>query len=558
MRLTLKLKLAATFLVILGSSVVAMTLALADMSALGDRLRTIITYDARAVQLSEAIMTESVRLQHDVREYVMVTDDIEREAIRGRLAEHRSSHDAMVAEMATLSSATEEAALQRYVSLFNALSEVNDRAIALVDADQAQAATRLLTREGMQVWAEMESGFESIVEDRIAVMNGAEAEANESFEHTRLILLSLTIGAAVIGALGAIWVTLSIAGGLKRAIDLAQRVSEGDLSTSVALRGNDEITDLIRAQTQMVEKLRLVVGEVSAGSSNVASGAGQLAATAEQLSQGATEQASSTEEASSAMEQMTANIKQTASNAGETEIMAQRSAEDARASGRAVADAVKAMKTIAQRILVVQEIARQTDLLALNAAVEAARAGEHGRGFAVVASEVRKLAERSQQAAGEISGLSADTVKAAEDAGRMLEGLVPDIEKTALLVSQISGASQELATGATQVNLAIQQLDKVTQENTSASEEMSSTAEELAAQADTLRTAIAFFQLAAGAPVQASAAPARKPSAKTARKPARGASMARSARSSGGFDFDMQLSEDELDAQFVRSSRSAA
>ncbi len=182
------------------------------------------------------------------------------------------------------------------------------------------------------------------------------------------------------------------------------------------------------------------------------------------------------------MEEMAGNIKQNAESAGQTEKIARQSADDAKRSGEAVGKAVSAMQTIAEKILIVQEIARQTDLLALNAAVEAARAGEHGKGFAVVASEVRKLAERSQHAAQEISGLSGETVKAAQAAGEMLTRLVPDIQRTAELVADISVASREQNVGASQINQAIQQLDKVTQQNTSAAEELSSTAEELASQ----------------------------------------------------------------------------
>jgi methyl-accepting chemotaxis protein len=195
------------------------------------------------------------------------------------------------------------------------------------------------------------------------------------------------------------------------------------------------------------------------------------------------------------MEQMAANIKQNADNAAQTEKIARQSSKDAEASGEAVNRAVAAMRTIAEKISIVQEIARQTDLLALNAAVEAARAGEHGKGFAVVASEVRKLAERSQSAAAEISAMSTDTVQAAQAAGEMLARLVPDIRKTAELVSEITAACREQDIGASQINEAIQQLDKVTQQNASASEEMAATSEELAAQSEELQTSIAFFRV---------------------------------------------------------------
>jgi methyl-accepting chemotaxis protein len=245
----------------------------------------------------------------------------------------------------------------------------------------------------------------------------------------------------------------------------------------------------------MIERLRGVVADALSAADNVSSGSQELSSSSEQVSQGASEQAASAEEASASMEEMAANIKQNADNAAQTEKIARQSAKDAEASGEAVSRAVEAMRTIAQKIGIVQEIARQTDLLALNAAVEAARAGEHGKGFAVVASEVRKLAERSQSAAAEISAMSSDTVTAAQDAGDMLGRLVPDIRKTAELVSEISAACREQDIGAAQINEAIQQLDKVTQQNAGASEQMSATSEELASQAEELQTSIAFFKV---------------------------------------------------------------
>jgi methyl-accepting chemotaxis protein len=195
------------------------------------------------------------------------------------------------------------------------------------------------------------------------------------------------------------------------------------------------------------------------------------------------------------MEEMAANIKQNSDNAQQTEKIAIKSAEDAREGGKAVAETVGAMKEIAGKISIIEEIARQTNLLALNAAIEAARAGEHGKGFAVVASEVRKLAERSQTAAGEINKLSATSVQIAEKAGEMLARIVPDIQKTADLVQEINAASNEQSSGAGQINKAIQQLDQVIQRNASASEEMASTSAELLSQAEQLQSTIAFFRI---------------------------------------------------------------
>ena len=208
----------------------------------------------------------------------------------------------------------------------------------------------------------------------------------------------------------------------------------------------------------------------------------------------ASAQAAAAEEASASMEQMASIIKQNADNALQTDKIANKSAADAKESGRSVLEAVTAMKDIAGKISIIEEIARQTNLLALNAAIEAARAGEHGKGFAVVAAEVRKLAERSQRAAGEINRLSDTTVNVSEKSGTMLEKLVPNIQRTAELVQEISAASKEQDAGSEQINKALVQLEKVIHQNASASEEMAATTEELTGQSEQLVTALSFFR----------------------------------------------------------------
>ncbi len=232
------------------------------------------------------------------------------------------------------------------------------------------------------------------------------------------------------------------------------------------------------------------LGDVKVVADNVASASQQLSSSAEEMSQGASEQAAAVEESSASVEQMSATIRQNSENAQETENIAQSTAKDAEESGGAVESTVNAMRHIADKISIIEEIARQTNLLALNAAIEAARAGEHGKGFAVVAAEVRKLAERSQRAAAEISELSASSVQVADKAGTMLNKILPDIQRTATLVQEISAASIEQNAGTEQINKGMQQLDTVIQQNSSSSEEMAATAEEMSAQAAELQATI--------------------------------------------------------------------
>jgi methyl-accepting chemotaxis protein len=282
-----------------------------------------------------------------------------------------------------------------------------------------------------------------------------------------------------------------MAASLREVAELAVEISTGNLRVAVAPRSEED--EMMHALDRMVGQLTLVAQSVRTSSDHISSGTGMLSVAAQSLSEGAAEQAASAEEAASSVEEMAANIRQNSDNALETEKIAIQGAKDAQEGGEAVADTVSAMKDIAARINIIEEIARQTNLLALNAAIEAARAGEHGKGFAVVAAEVRKLAERSQKAAGEINDLSTSSVEVAEKASTLLGVIVPNIQKTAELVQEIAAASKEQDAGAEQINSSIQQLDRVIQQNSSAAEEMASTTESLSLQADQLQQAVAFF-----------------------------------------------------------------
>jgi len=343
----------------------------------------------------------------------------------------------------------------------------------------------------------------------------------------------------------------------------AEEIANGNLT--VALRERSPQDKLMQALSSMVEGLTRTVSDIRSIAGEVAAASQSISTASVQVSKGASSQAAAAEEASSSMEEMVSNIKQNADNAQQTDKIANKSAKDAQESGKSVLEAVAAMKEIANKISIIEEIARQTNLLALNAAIEAARAGEHGKGFAVVAAEVRKLAERSQKAAGEINQLSATTLRVSEKSGEMLEKLVPDIQRTAELVQEISAASKEQDTGAEQINKALQQLEQVIQQNASASEEMASTTEELTGQSDQLVSALSFFNTGdeedvrarkpAAKPVRTaspSSVRAAKPAGHSAAKPGSKGSGERTPASRSGVNLRLNDKHDDLDSEFER------
>ena len=393
-----------------------------------------------------------------------------------------------------------------------AFFEVRDtRLIPAARRGDAKVVSELLSGELSELFEKHRVAIDSAV----VLANAWAASTEQDASNIVSIRSRMLVVVFAVTLLAVILLSFFTSRGVLRAVAelsrVAKSVGERDLTQRVTLSGNDELTGLGKAVNAMINDLHGVVADIRTSADALSGASSQVASTAQSLSQGTSEQAASVEETTASLEQMSASITQNADNSRTTEQTAVKGAQDAQESGRVAAETTTAMKTIAQKISIIEDIAYQTNLLALNAAIEAARAGEHGKGFAVVATEVRKLAERSQSAANEISGLAVSSVSVAERSGTLLADLVPAIKKTAELVQEVAAASREQSSGVTQINQAMSQVDQVTQRTASAAEELASTAEEMSAQAETLLQLVGLFRIAGNA---AHAAPAKPAAAK--------------------------------------------
>lgn len=487
-RLILNIVLSAA---ILAALIIIFTVGLRNLTALQDRGA------GRAENSMQAIDAANI----GARLYQIAADAV----INRNLDETRKDWAAMKADslgqLETLRSAADtdevrqkvEAAGQALES-FNSIFET--RMMPLLTGGNAtetqiRAVDDLLDEQAALIRSNLEA---------VSKIERADAQAADVlFDETgrTMLVRVLLIGIAMFVALAAIsiWILLSVTRPLRTAVEVAERLAAGDLTVHIAAHGRDETGLLLASMQAMVEKFAEIIGAVRNSADGLASASEEVSATAQSLSQGASEQAASVEESSASIEQMVASINQNCENAGITDDIAAKASTEAVTGGAAVAKTVLAMRQIAAQIGIIDDIAYQTNLLALNAAIEAARAGDQGKGFAVVAGEVRKLAERSQVAAKQIAEVAGESVELAEQAGQLLDAMVPGIQKTSSLVQEIAAASGEQASGTRQLSTSINQLSQSTQQNAAASEQLAATSEELSSQAQKLQRTMEFFRV---------------------------------------------------------------
>ncbi|MDH2435423.1 methyl-accepting chemotaxis protein [Pokkaliibacter sp. MBI-7] len=467
-----------------------------------------------ALRGMESAAKDQIRLMY---KHILTPDDQGMKSIDDELAQtEKSLATATEDYRALLSNDDDKKMLEKDLADLAAFKDVRERVLRLSRGNQTDAARDLILANSAIINT-LTSDFEAHVKFNADL--GDDGTANAQAQ-----LTSATITSAIVSVVTILLISLigffitrnllrQLGGEPAYAAEMVSLIAAGDLTVSVTTK-NGDTSSMLGAIKLMVEKLAQIIGDVRSNADALSSASEQISATAQSMSQGASAQAASVEETSASMEQMSASIAQNTENAKVTDGMASKASREADEGGQAVKDTVTAMKTIADKISIVDDIAYQTNLLALNAAIEAARAGEHGKGFAVVAAEVRKLAERSQVAAQEISEVARSSVSLAERAGTLLDQMVPSITKTSDLVQEIAAASEEQTAGVGQINSAMTQLSNITQQSASASEELAATAEEMSGQAEQLQQLMNFFKVSST--TAASSSPSRKSGTKRA------------------------------------------
>ena len=496
MQFGIRRKLFVAFLSILVMGSAASLTILGVLSNTLGKMRNVITVEGAINGKASEVERDMYALSDALRGYMLNPSD---GSAKETLAGARKEFNADLGDMQHLATQGEVANATQQIDRIetNTLAPVEHDIITTADQSDVEVAKGIY----FEKYAPADAEQRKLVRQITTYTDSIKSVALASAEHTQRVAVVTTWVLVICLLAFGLSISVVLAGNLAKPVAAMsarlREMAQGriDLAQRLDITSRDEIGEMAQSFGSFAEELARMIAQIQSGASALSSAATQVSASSQNLSQGTSEQAASVEETTAGLEQIGGSITQNAENSRKMEQMALKGVRDAEESGRAVGETVQAMTTIAEKISIIEEIAYQTNLLALNAAIEAARAGEHGKGFAVVAVEVRKLAERSQVAAQEISTLASNSVAVAARAGRLLEELLPSIRQTTDLVQEVAATSREQSTGVTQMNRAMNQVDSVTQRNASAAEELASTAEEMASQAEAMRDLMGFFNV---------------------------------------------------------------
>ena len=488
-------RLAIGFWIIILLTALATTIAATNINRLSNTINNLYN---ESFAISTAILRIDGNIGHinqTVKEVLLATLPEDIDILQERINARKKLVEEDFATALQRSSKENIGEIKQTQQLFTEWDAISNEVIQFMYKGQSNYAWNKSESDGAVKLDELRASMQVLIKIADAQAVKSIEDANRKSRNALAVLILTAILTFVLGTFTAWLITRSITQPLQKALGISEQLANGNLSLEADIEREDEFGQLLRSMTHMISKLREVIMKVAKTAENVATISQRLDRSSHDISRGATDQAGSVDAIVVSMEEMNSIILTNNDNANQTNQIASKAAENAKDGGDTIIRVINSIKDISNSIQVIGEISEQTNLLAINAEIEAARAGTAGSGFSVVASEVRKLAERSQESATNISTVTKSTERDAENSREMLDKMIADILQTAELIQQISSANKDQRDSVVQVDRAIRNLGHIVKQYQSGAEEMASHSRELSVEAQQLQGSVEFFKL---------------------------------------------------------------